>query len=366
MRLRSLETTAPGFGILLALGLGFALVNVTACSSSPSGAVEDGGALEADGGSPADDGGSPTEDGGPVEPPPLTATPIERLYIEPRDQSGFLVDAISAARSSVEGVFYILTDDLVERRLAQAKARRVRVRVLLDRAQVANNSARRNLLDAGVEVRDSPVRFTNLHQKTLMVDGQRAFVMTLNPSAAAFNDNREYAVLVQQSAALTDLSRLFEADWNNTSEPTLGSDLVVSPQNARVKLTNLLRRATSDILATVEVYSDSGIRTVMKERRDLGARVRVVLADPRDVDQNADAARVLKTYGFEVRFLRTPVLHAKLVLADGRLAYVGSVNLTRTSLDQNREVGAIVDQATIVGQLRAQAEADWTAATPAP
>jgi phosphatidylserine/phosphatidylglycerophosphate/cardiolipin synthase-like enzyme len=190
--------------------------------------------------------------------------------------------------------------------------------------------------------------------------------MTLNPSQAAFNDNREYAAEVRRGAELTDLSRLFEADWSNVAEPTLSSNLVVSPQNARDRLTKLLRRANRDILATVEVYTDSGIRTVMKERLDEGARVRIVLADPRDVDQNADAARVLKSYGFEVRFLHSPVMHAKAIVVDGALAYVGSVNLTSTSLSQNREVGVIVDDAATVGPLRAQAEADWTAATPAP
>ncbi|HEV8191196.1 MAG TPA: phospholipase D-like domain-containing protein [Ktedonobacterales bacterium] len=35
-------------------------------------------------------------------------------------------------------------------------------------------------------------------------------------------------------------------------------------------------------------------------------------------------------------------MHAKLILADGELAFVGSQNFSATSLDQNREVGVVI------------------------
>ena len=50
----------------------------------------------------------------------------------------------------------------------------------------------------------------------------------------------------------------------------------------------------------------------------------------------------------------TPYIHAKAIVADGVLAYVGSANFTANSLDSNRELGLIVS---------AQSEIDKVAAT---
>ena len=357
-----------------AKGAGFAalllLANHTlACSSEQAatprvdgGQVDEDGGMEEDGGTPQADGGQ-AMDAGPAV---LNATPIEAIFIQPRDDNRFLTSAIGAARTSVDGFFYILTDDGVERAIAAAKRRDVRVRVLVDGNLAVNNSAKRYLGDAGVEVRNAPGRFTNNHQKSVVVDNARAFIMTLNPSAAAFNDNREYAVEVRRRAELDDMTRLFDADWNNQPDPVVTSPLVVSPMNARDRIQNLIGRATQDLLVTVEVFTDDGVRSALLARKNSGVRVRILLADPRDVDANAQNAMVLKSYGLEVRFLRSPTLHAKLIVADTRLAYVGSVNLTPTSMGRNREVGVIIDQVPVVQQLRTQAEADWIAGTPAP
>jgi phosphatidylserine/phosphatidylglycerophosphate/cardiolipin synthase-like enzyme len=45
----------------------------------------------------------------------------------------------------------------------------------------------------------------------------------------------------------------------------------------------------------------------------------------------------------------------------GMRAFVGSQNFSTTSLDANREVGTVVDQA-IVAQLASVAQGDWAAA----
>jgi phosphatidylserine/phosphatidylglycerophosphate/cardiolipin synthase-like enzyme len=326
----------------------------------PEPPAEDGGA--ADGGDAPADGGAPV-DGGPA---PISFTPIQRLYVQPRDGRGFLTTALSSATSTIDAVFYILTDDTVESRLISAKNRGVRVRVILDPDQPANGSARARLTDAGVPVRGGSPSFTHTHQKSVLVDGRQAFIMTLNPSEAAFNDNREYAVSVTRMSELDDLGRLFEADWAPSSNPPVSSTLVVSPNNSRARLTALLQRAGREVLCTVETFADYGLRQLLVAKRSAGVAIRVLLADPRDIQANAQDAAELRALGFEVRFLPRPFLHAKLVLVDGRYAYTGSVNLTRTSLEFNREVGVLVDDPTAVTELRTQAEADWAAGTPVP
>ena len=56
---------------------------------------------------------------------------------------------------------------------------------------------------------------------------------------------------------------------------------------------------------------------------------------------------------------RLAKFHNKGVLADGRVAFVSSLNWNRNAATNNREVGLIVDGAAIVEPFRAAFERDW-------
>ena len=58
-------------------------------------------------------------------------------------------------------------------------------------------------------------------------------------------------------------------------------------------------------------------------------------------------------------------MHAKLIIVDQRLAFVGSQNFTRESLNYNREVGILIKNANVVKTLTMTFMADW-AGTQAP
>jgi phosphatidylserine/phosphatidylglycerophosphate/cardiolipin synthase-like enzyme len=284
---------------------------------------------------------------------------VDHVYVQPGDGQEFILEAIRSAAEQVDVAMYILTENEVEEELIDAQNRGVTVRVLLDGDVSTNGSAINRLAAGGIEVRSGPSRFTHYHVKTIMVDVTHAYVMTLNVSYSAFHDNREYALRISSPAELQDLRQIFDADWDDRSSTSVESPLVVSPNNSRPRLLALLGRARLDVLLTVETFSDTNIRAALRERLDAGIQVRVLLAHPDDVDQNGADAQTLAQDGFQVRFLQTPTMHAKLVVVDGALAMVGSVNLTRTSLDQNREVAVLVEDAAAVATLAQQAEADW-------
>jgi cardiolipin synthase len=51
--------------------------------------------------------------------------------------------------------------------------------------------------------------------------------------------------------------------------------------------------------------------------------------------------------------MSSPYIHAKMFLVDGQRAFVGSVNVSDNSLNNNRELGIIFDQADAVAIVRA-------------
>ena len=57
-------------------------------------------------------------------------------------------------------------------------------------------------------------------------------------------------------------------------------------------------------------------------------------------------------------------LHARVIIRDGRQAFLGSQSLRPPELDIRREIGLIVKNAAIVRALRAVFEKDWQGSAP--
>ena len=68
---------------------------------------------------------------------------------------------------------------------------------------------------------------------------------------------------------------------------------------------------------------------------------------------NARTARQFEPYRVKVSLIApTKLLHAKTLLADNRLACIGSGNWTQAAACHNHEVWTVTDDATVVAQLR--------------
>ncbi len=57
-------------------------------------------------------------------------------------------------------------------------------------------------------------------------------------------------------------------------------------------------------------------------------------------------------------------MHAKTMIVDGKLAYLGSIDLQTDSIGDDRELGVLFRQPRLIARLHAQFLADWAAAQP--
>ena len=62
----------------------------------------------------------------------------------------------------------------------------------------------------------------------------------------------------------------------------------------------------------------------------------------------------------------TPYMHAKTMIVDGRLAYLGSIDLQTASTSEDRELGIMFRIPPLVAQLDTQFRSDWSVATSPP
>ena len=58
-----------------------------------------------------------------------------------------------------------------------------------------------------------------------------------------------------------------------------------------------------------------------------------------------------------------PHVHVKAILIDGAWAYLGSENLSATSLDKNREIGVFVSDTAALKRMNDTFQADWVKST---
>ncbi|HEY8141462.1 MAG TPA: phospholipase D-like domain-containing protein [Kofleriaceae bacterium] len=283
------------------------------------------------------------------------------LLIGPEDWSTDVVSAIAGAQGSIDMLMYQLSRDDAIDALVAAAGRGARVRVVLDRNQPVNAGAREALTAAGIEVRSSSIDFRFAHSKLLVIDHQAAIILSgnLNGSSAF---ERNFGVIDRDPDDLADAQAVFDADWESNGGAAIQPDLsctrlVVSPINSRERLTALYAGAGETLDTALMSITDRALLDTLEGRAADGVPVRVLLAVPSFVSANRATADELAARGIPVKFMEH--LHAKLVLADG-VAFVGSENMSTTSLDRNREVGLFVD-GDAAEAAAARFEADWAA-----
>ncbi|HEX6511634.1 MAG TPA: phospholipase D-like domain-containing protein [Chloroflexota bacterium] len=287
-----------------------------------------------------------------------------RIFVEPEDGPEPLLAELNAATRSIDLVMYLFTDRQALAALEAAERRGVQVRTLLEQhpfgAGQGNDPAMQSLQRAGVAVRWTGPPFKLTHEKAAIVDGREAVILTLNLTASAFTRNREYGVIDRTPDDVAEVAGLFNADWNRTPFSPSRPDLVVSPDNSRAKLLALIAQAGRQLDLESEEMQDQGLEDALAGAARRGVRVRAVLSPAEGgPDANARGVQRLQSGGVQVHLMRKPYVHAKIILADGQAAFLGSENVSTQSLDGNRELGLFLSQPDAVARMASTFEQDW-------
>jgi phosphatidylserine/phosphatidylglycerophosphate/cardiolipin synthase-like enzyme len=157
---------------------------------------------------PAPAGGDKTE-------PRLSLGPDENPIVATRR-------ALDEARESVSAVIYKFDEPGLLEAVSAAVRRGVRVRLLIDGAQVAGNPERSlaaRAQAAGAEVRLWPEDLHKLHAKLTVVDGKKALTGSYNWTRSALEKNVELLIVFEEPATVRRLSGLFEVLWERAASP---------------------------------------------------------------------------------------------------------------------------------------------------
>jgi cardiolipin synthase A/B len=307
------------------------------------------------------------------------------LVVEPDDGRAAILNAIGSARSSLDMTIYELSDPAVVAALIAAQDRKVQVRILYNwysfdpgDQQSDVSPTLQKLTAAGVTCKPAPREFEVTHEKAFVVDGQSAFVMSLNLVAEYFGSTRDFGVLTTVRSEVNEIAAVFEADWNGQPITPGVQSLVWSPVSSRTKLTSVIQGAAKTLDVYFEEIGDPGTLAALVAAAKRGVRVRVisaVLQTSGPINGNARGITYLNEGGVDAVSMAYPVnvpgqkgpvqlyFHAKSIVADygmsGAVAFVGSENLSCTSLDDNRECGILVDDPAILARIETTFNNDW-------
>lgn len=324
---------------------------------------------------PSEDGGMPPVDGGqmPVEDAGEPMLPEACSELDPRSEPPEVfvgpygvVDRLRAifadAQTRLRIAIYMISDAQVVAALEETLARGVAVELLIDPDNDASYAISR-LRPAGADIREASPMFEHYHPKYVIVDDAYVVVMSGNLNEYSMQTERNHNVVLRDPQDVADLAALFDLDFAGTPADLRCTRLVMSPNNSRDRIEALITSATTDLRIQHLSLSDRDVQRLLGEAAARGVNVRVILADPAWIESNTASAETLRSAGVLVKYFRRLDNHAKLIVADDRAAFVGSVNLSWTSLTQNREVGVVLTDEPSVTTLRDTWEQDWSSSS---
>ncbi len=331
------------------------------------------------GATPPDGTVMPPADGA-VDAPPVMPSHAVSVIVEPNgNKASEVVTAIKAAHQSVYMTMYELSDTAILSTLVDRKQAGLDVQVILDGSSTNksfNTPAYNQLKTAGVGVVWSSSAFTYTHEKTIMIDGTSAWIMTMNATTSAPTGNREYLALDTDATDVAEAIAVFKADHAMQAITPTGP-LVVANTNARGSLVALIDSATKTLDIEGEEFSDttsSGIVRAVYRAGMRGVTVHVVIANATP-DQNA--ITLAKNGGAKVVMtgptsgngtMSNPYIHAKAIVVDCvgttcAKGFVGSENFSSGSLGYNRELGVIFDTEAELAKVKTAIDADFARGT---
>ena len=289
------------------------------------------------------------------------------LIIEPNQGYTPIYTLLHSAKHTLDMTMYEFRDSVAEQALIDDAARGVAVRVLLDK-QYHGGPYNQPLFDRlakhGIEVQWASTQVAITHQKSFVIDGKKAVIMTGNLTSPYYATSRDFAVVDSKKATSTRSRRRSSSTGQTTKAPRRRSGSRLE-SDSQARLVALIGSAKHSLLVENEEMKAPLIVSALEDAAKRGVNVQVVMTNSPSWKPSFDA---LKAAGAHVRTYKnsskTLYIHAKIIAADAGRVSLGSENFSVGSMQHNRELGLIATSASVLKAVKTTFAGDFAAATP--
>lgn len=254
------------------------------------------------------------------------------ILVSPNNMTD-IVNLLEEANKSIYIEAYLLTYQSLANVLASKAKSGVQVYLVLSSNVYGGIPSDENSLVQYLESSGVHVKFVShfyyVHSKVYVIDNKTIIISTNNPSYYGFTHNLGVAIVIYNSTIATWFSTIILNDYNYYFPSYNYTGLVISPINSYSQLKGLFSYNSPTIYASIEeIYSDSDLTTLLLSHQN---KFVVASRTDQNIPTNHD-------------------LTAKVVVV-GDYVYIGSINLSHTSVYSNRELGIIIMNSTLAKQM---------------
>jgi phosphatidylserine/phosphatidylglycerophosphate/cardiolipin synthase-like enzyme len=265
-----------------------------------------------------------------------------------------------------------------------AAARGVRVRMLIDNEIYLsrdwdNRQRTKELMDEFDANENIEIRQLSepMHSKVIIVDNKMAYVGSANQSTTAMDSNREVGLLIRSSVLAQALEAIFEAGWtgeeNGPGFENGWNIAWVYPVATRVKvpswvagteetIVGLINSAQSTIRAPIYSYSGRplSLSYALENAASRGVSVRIMVDNWWYFEALGELdAKYPNVETKTANLGEYQTFHCKVVVVDGKWAYVGSANWSGASMTGRREIGIVFEDQELASTIYEIFRTDW-------
>ena len=263
---------------------------------------------------------------------------------------------------------YEFKDKTIADALINAEKRGVTVRVLINQGyygkeEKMNEPAYSYLQSQGVSVHWTPSYFALTHQKTLIVDQNKALIMTFNFTPEYYATARDFGIVDTDQNDVDAIENTFNNDWESGRVFASNADDLVWSPGSDTDMLLIINSAKKELDIYNEEMADTRIVQVLENAVKRGISVDIVMTYQSADKENLNA---LKSSGATLHLFhgeKGTYIHAKMIIADQLHAFLGSENFSFGSLDQNRELGIFLSDPNIINSLFHTFSLDWQRAS---
>lgn len=272
-----------------------------------------------------------------------------------------IVSQIDNAKKLIYVEVYIFTERDIRDALIRAHNRWVDVKILLEnnpyKAPYLNDTHYDAFQSAGLDVRWSdPLNYSLNHAKMIIID-ESAYISTGNFSYSLFKYNRDLLVFFKNSDFIPILKELFLWDFEHKNIWVYHENLVLSPFDSRTKIENLVASAEKSIDFYFPYMADESLQEAFFDAARNGVELRGIV-EKEFYKENITIIDDFTSEGIRISPLEKDKLHAKALLIDWEILYVGSINFSTYSFDENREIGVLIKDDIIIKEFQKIFESD--------